>query len=413
MWSFTDSGRSRRSRRALAALALAAGVVGLMAFRSRVEPEALRTSAVRSAGPAPLAHAMTKKQPTVPVAPIGAPQASRPVIDAVEVAATEVCRGEQNLVRVRAHTVDDSDPYLRISMSDPRTGKLLQGSSIPFRLERPPEHDIKIFVEGRRTTAEAKLPPIRVKDCDGPRHATIHYERRFEKPDRVTFSASFADEPGARPSAEAGGESTEDATGDGGSTRAVPSPAPVAYEWDFGDGERLTTSEPRIEHSYEAREQRGVVSTYLVSVTVKDAEDRVAHDMVSIPLTNLGFVPLVHERTVTIFAGMNPAESAGADEELWLYHGYPESIRIDSAKVSETVVGSDGAEHETWSENHSPEEFLGFSTLPPRQSPRVRSLAWLRPRAEGAIRVVEIRGRSADGLEAHGRFTPPDAAEPP
>jgi len=307
------------------------------------------------------------------------PGGGPPVIEQLSVDKTEVCRGEDNFATVTAHTLDGADYYLRIGMTDPDTGRFLQGTRIPFHLDRQPSHPIRVSVEGRRRATIAQLPEIHVKDCDTPRRVSIATTRNFDASDRVRFDASVVENP--RP----------------GSLDNAPFRA-ASYDWDFGDGQTQTTNSPQTSHSYEARSQASVVSVYLVRVTLKERGDRAITGAVTVPLTNLGFVPLTHENTVLVRAGVIRKEGSDEPEKIWIYHGYSQAVSFDKV---EFVEQAEGANAQPTRRELSPRAVLGLSTLAPGESKELPPLdaSLTRP---GRATTLELTGHTEDGKAVVG-----------
>lgn len=62
------------------------------------------------------------------------------------------------------------------------------------------------------------------------------------------------------------------------------------YEWDFGDGTYATTQNGYITHSYASRDQKGLQSSFLVKVTVADANNITATGRNSISFPNVHYL---------------------------------------------------------------------------------------------------------------------------
>ena len=62
------------------------------------------------------------------------------------------------------------------------------------------------------------------------------------------------------------------------------------YEWDFGDGTYATTQNGYITHNYASRDQKGLQSSFLVKVTVADANNITATGRNSISFPNVHYL---------------------------------------------------------------------------------------------------------------------------
>jgi hypothetical protein len=207
----------------------------------------------------------------------------------------------------------------------------------------------------------------------------VAVRRSLDASDRVQFTASVAETP--QP----------------GSLDNAPFAA-VSYEWDFGDGQTETTTSADVMHSYEARSQASMVSVFLVRVQLKERGDRHIEGVTSVPLTNRGFVPLIHENTVLVSAGVTRTEGSDEPQKIWLYHGYPQPVTIDRVEVIETTQGRGG---EPTRRELARDSVLGFSTLAAGESRVLPTLdaALTRP---GQARSLVITGHTDDGKAASG-----------
>jgi hypothetical protein len=326
------------------------------------------------------------------IAPNGAKSndPDRPIIEDAEVEKPEVCRGEENFVNVKAHTRNGTDAFLAMSLFDPQTGRIVRGGGrIPFRLDAPSDSDIKVVVEGRHTAETIVLPAVRVKDCVVAHQVNVGYRRSVAAPDRVRLIAELAEHP-----PESAGQPFQPLV-------------PASYEWDFGDGEKETTTDPAIEHSYEGRDQGVAESSFVATVTVKDRSGQQAQGTRLLSFPNIGFVPLVFQNQVALSIGVANADpDQGTHERIWLYHGYSKVVHLERAKLREVVLATgDHAESETFHRDYAPEALLGFSQLDPKQSRTTRDLTELQPTTAGVVRYVELHGRTDDGKEVVGSFS--------
>jgi hypothetical protein len=324
-----------------------------------------------------------------------------PIIDRAIVEKTEVCAGEETFVKVEAHLPDGANEYLVISVQDPLSGNLQWGSQIPLRFNRAIDRPIRVTVQGKGGFRSKNIPPLKVLDCVTPHQVTIDVERTVAATDRVKLKAHITEPP---------------AEGSAASPRSFVA---HRYEWDFGDGNRETSSASEIEHSYEARDQSVAYSSFVATVKIKDREGNEIQGSHAVAFSNPGFAPLVNEARVVISAGVkeSPAPQPGVTtepEKIWLYHGYSKAVVIEHVRIRETVLEGN-KERETFSREYAPEDLLGFRDLPPHESRTTRQLTDFQPTNENetAVRYVEVRGRTADGKDASGTFTllPPKRAQ--
>ena len=157
----------------------------------------------------------------------------------------EVCAGEENFAHPDIHTVDDTDADLRISLVGAGfVGMNATGRKLPFRFLMPMDPSALPFVivEGPNGThAEQRLPYVKVKDCTAAPPLLLDVKQVPDHgPDVFAVQVTGA-------------------------------PQESALLWDFGDGARVTTSEPRVEHDFHGRQQRGRFSDFLITVQARDS----------------------------------------------------------------------------------------------------------------------------------------------
>jgi hypothetical protein len=296
-----------------------------------------------------------------------------PIVDAIEVAKREVCRGEENLVTVRAHAPDGADEYLTYGvLGEPD----LYGPRIPFVAGRSKNAPMQIYIRGKRgASTVADVPQVVQKDCDAPPRVEIRVHREASIPDRAWLMARITD-----PAALSGA---------------------VEYEWVFGFGHRQTTVTTEVEHSYEERRQTTHYSYFVVTVIARAGGRNVTGSR-SVRFINFGFTPLVRDDHVTVFAAIDTRSDTSTTMRGWLYHGHPSAVHLTRIKV--TTEGRGKGEVEEPAVEQDAAALLGVSELPPGESQVMVDLAPLRPSAPGTTRTFQFTGRSADGKAVGGSF---------
>jgi hypothetical protein len=167
----------------------------------------------------------------------------RPIIDEVSVEKPEVCAGEENLIRVKAHTANGTDADLHYVIGGQA------GNPVPLRSYRaddgpPPARRISVF--GRGNVANSiEVPAFRVKDCGEIPLVLIKHRLRANAVDELVFSIDILHPP-----------------------RDFEA---LQFDWRFGDGSSTTTREPMALHSYAARSQSALYSHFLAKSTWSDA----------------------------------------------------------------------------------------------------------------------------------------------
>ena len=247
----------RRSRRARAfTLLFTAIILGLAFFLwpSRPKDAESRNTTEENADIG-INRATAAVAPPAPAAPPPMTPAPDPppVIDEVSVEKPEVCSGEENLITVRAHTVNGTNEFLHTVID----GSM--GASVPVRLSLGEDgsiigqHSISVF--GRTNTAvTVPLPRFRVKDCQPPQILLVEQRLRPNSNSDFDLRARVVTLPprGREPRG------------------VVESFKAVSFAWTFGDGTSEATATPIVTHSFENRPQAALYSYFTVGVEASD-----------------------------------------------------------------------------------------------------------------------------------------------
>jgi hypothetical protein len=323
-------------------------------------------------------------QPSQPASP--ADEEPAPLIDEIVVEKSEVCEGEENLVTVRAHTVNDTDGYLHYTVG----GEL--GSSVVMRsyLEadgRQPEVVVQAFGRWNAVAGLAR-PLFRVKDCVAPTTVTIqHYvepnhDRAFQLVARL----------GAPRKAKLQG-----------TAKSFP---PVRYEWDFGDGTRATTTSPVVVHEFQDVIETTQYVDYLIRVDVHGAEGQLATGRSGLSLLSTSFQNFAYKGVVTLVGRLEPRlPKLDADgkvrQRVRLFHHRPHDVVVDSVIRVRTTSGEPDR-----SDPLDPLAVLPTRVIPPGTAGVVFELELDANRAAGfTMDRYLIEGRSGDGFRAAGSLS--------
>jgi hypothetical protein len=325
------------------------------------------------------------------VKPSGAPLA--PIIDEVTVEKPSVCRGEENLVTVKAHTEGHAeDAYLRYVVSGE------DGDRVPLYLRdrsdeaRGVQREVLVFGRGGVVTS-VPLPAYEIRDCEVPAQLVIAHsmlansETEFELQAKITT-----------PSAK---------------------PVEVAYyRWDFGDGTQETSQIATVEHDFGGRPQDTMFSQDLITCTAMTADGVEITGRGSLQLMNVAFEELAERGVVRISSAMTPRFPEMDDrgvvrQKVHLWHFRPEAVQITRIVAVKNYLPSktDGHTPEPHGEDLDPSVVLGGATsIPPGEG--LMTQVELDPRGEALSRIdFYIEGVSAEGMPAHGNFSvmrPPD-----
>jgi len=378
----TSTQGSAKMRLVLLGLALAVGVGLWLWLRHPVvpidpsvpKPLVVRQSTSFDRSPAPVAQ---PKTPSGPAAAI-----PDPIIDEIVVEKSEVCQGEENLVSIRAHTVDGSDAYLRYGVD----GELGASVSVRSYLEadgKQPSHVVQVYGRGM-TYARVDRPLFKVKDCVVPvsvdieSHLELNSTRAFQLVAKV-----------GRPRL---GQAVEW--------------KPIRYRWDFGDGATAVTTTPVASHEFAETLQTTMTTDYLVRVEVEEEKGAKAQGRASLSLLNSAFQAFVGKHLVMLYARLNPRfphlDSDGkVRERVQLYHHRADDVFIES--VERVSRGPDGKEH---SQKLEPIAVFGAETIPPG----LEGLAFDLVLDAGNDRDFRmdryvVNGTTQDGYHATGEFS--------
>lgn len=266
-----------------------------------------------------------------------------PVVDEITIEKDAVCEGEENLVTVRAHTVNNTDPWLRYLIGRET------GQQVPVRAVmndgQPVRQQILVFGRGGVATT-VDVPPFEVKDCRQERGVLVAFRAMPNTFGQFEFWAKVADV----------GEEKEGA----------PAFSPVSYEWDFGDETTASTGGPIVEHDFENRAQDTLVSNYLVKVEVHSSDGEILVGRRGVELFNPAFENLHDKGIVVLMTATNPRfpvmdENGLVEQSVRIWHHRPDAVRITEIKVMRYYIdSSDYAPLELG----NIEQLLGTSTIP-------------------------------------------------
>jgi len=303
---------------------------------------------------------------------------SAPIIDEISIEKDEVCEGEENLIRVKAHTTDGSDALLHYVIGGER------GQSVPLRTNllpdgRPMHYTIAVFGrEGISTIVD--LPPYVVKRCRPERTLLINYRPKANLTDEMGFTAKLVQS-----------EVNEAAF------------HPVRYVWDFGDGVTSTTSEPFINHSYARREQMQMYSDYLVLVEAQPQLGPSVFGRTSLQFLNLAFQDLQKFGIVSLVAQGTPrfpllSERGVVRQRFKIWHYYNQPVEIQ--RIALLRLDMQGVRHDDG--KHADIALLSQTEIPVGESIDV-DLSFDTQRYSDTLALVyKFEGTSADGKPAMG-----------
>jgi hypothetical protein len=263
----------------------------------------------------------------------------QPVIDSVTVEKSEVCFGEENLVTVRAHTVNATDDQLHYAVAG-ISGQAVPIVRFPQDEGEPEKHSVAVFGRNNVMTT-VPVPNYRVKDCGKRPLVLIEYRGRANRPDEFELSAKVL------------GLTAGDII--------------ASYEWDFGDAQQTSTNQSMVLHSYRNRVQKSAYAQYLVNLQVVTKTGHRHLGRVALQLLNRAYQTRLSRGVVILesdyeprFAVMEP--DGKVHQRVRLFHHEAEPVTIDAVYVEKQFVGTGSA---TKLEPIAPESVLPGRTVPP------------------------------------------------
>jgi len=308
------------------------------------------------------------------------------VIDEVTVEKSSVCAGEENLVRVKAHTTNGTDAHLHYVIA----GRA--GNPAPVRAYRsddgPPE-PLQVSVFGRGTVVtSAPVPAFRIKECGQVPLVVLSHRRLVNRGDEFDFGVTVVHPP-------AGFE-------------------PMRYEWRFGDGAASATSEPVARHSYANLEQKGLYSELLVEVEVIGKSRQRLRGRSALELLNRAEQVLLERGVVLIEAELTPRfpelDSQGTlHQTVRLFHHSRQAVRLERVLLERRYKKASVASPPQAEE---PARVLGSSTIPEGRGIEV-SFVIPKGREPDVLALTYTLAGDAGDKPARGAFSLIWPPEPP
>jgi hypothetical protein len=304
------------------------------------------------------------------------------VIDEITVEKQEVCEGEENLISVKAHTLDGTDADLHYFIGQ------AAGASAPIRSYRSPSGDIpapkKITVVGRATSPSitVDVPDFKVKECKSPRSLLVGYRPLPNAPDEYEFQARLIEEDG------------------------TASLNPKQYRWSFGDGKSEVTSIPFAVHSYARRPEKTLYSQFLVQATAVGESGEEVLGRVSFQKHNFGYATLENRKAILLFSEGTPRfpkldDQGRVTQTFRVWHAYDQSVEIQRV----FIVREDHQGRRDRGTAVEPSKFLSDLTVPPGGEVEVEITLDTKQEPELFGFTYRLEGTSTDGKPAYGEAT--------
>ena len=330
-----------------------------------------------------------------------------PVIDEIKLEKEEVCEGEENLITVKAHTVNGTDAFLHYTIAQGT------GQSVPVRVWTatmasrrdtdagpkakdepvPAPQPVLVQVFGRNNVVTTvNSPPFLVKKCRSTRFPEIRTSLVLNT--AATFEISVKVNDIAARGLEA----------------RMPRPfQPVSYVWDFGDGTTETSTSPVTVHSYEQRPQDTLYAHFTITVQVTGHDGEKVVGRHSFQLLNPVFETLASTGILIIMTSYNPRYPELVDgwvqQGVRIWHTRPEHVTVEKVTMVRYFKPAEGVP-ESATETGDVYALLGGKEIPPGPGLEIA----VRQKAQGGgpdwLHVTYIlEGWTVEGWPAQGRFS--------
>ncbi|HVY32327.1 MAG TPA: hypothetical protein VHB79_37580 [Polyangiaceae bacterium] len=319
-----------------------------------------------------------QKGEPAPEAPVAT---NAPIIDSIVVEKSEVCEGEENLITVKAHSPDNADGYLHVVFLGQGSGTAVPIRAMFDHHGQPLIPEIRVFGKDGSVTA-AQIPPFQVKHCAPHRALSLSVQKMINTHAGYRVYGQLIElerVPGSNP---------------------TPFKA-LRYQWDFGDGSSLDTSEPFAEHEFNRLDPDKQFSSFVVKLRGIDEQGNEVSGRTSLEIENDAFSALKVKNVVQIFSSMEPRfavlQGGTVRQHFRLFHHHPADVHITHLQLS--WLGEDK------SEIVEPEALLGGDTVLAGQPLEFELRVSLSEHPKFVGLNVSIEGFSEDGHVAGGLFS--------
>jgi hypothetical protein len=320
-----------------------------------------------------------------------------PIIDRIEIEKPEVCEGEENLVTVVAHDPGGNDAGLRSLVNGQ------PGWAVPLRVRENDEdpgapRPAVVVVGDNGAVVSVPIPPYKIMEC--PAAARLRMMSSLLPNTTAEFRLEAKLIKGVPP-----GRPRPDRF-------LMGDFQPTRYQWDFGDGERLTTPEAYVTHSYEFREQRTYYSYYLLTVTASDEQGRTLVARHALEIMNPAYEELAQKDVVKIMTHNAPRFPELVDgkvtQQIRLWHFERHGVTVDKV----IAYAHDAFGKELARIQMPPEAVLGTRTVPPGAGITIPMVLDVGARPEVGFVTYDLHGTSG-GRRVMGSFSIMRPPEPP
>jgi len=244
-----------------------------------------------------------------------------------------VCTNEDFKVTVIAKNPNGPDEHLVYRIQN----KL--GNPAILRYTKPGKREFYVVVRDEGKHIDFKKVEVTVQDCPGKPTVILNSRMHNLKPETAKFEVT----------------SQKGLTGK------------CTYDWDFGDGNYMTTDTGYVEHSYITREQNSLQSSFLAKVKVTDAQNQTATGRSTISFPNIHYLSRLMGSPVlpVIYNRFPRITNSGIEVTATIKNIFDEPVTFDTAEMEMKPCDS------SWSPEYrqmEPSHILEVSTIPPRAS---------------------------------------------
>ncbi|HPK44834.1 MAG TPA: PKD domain-containing protein [Spirochaetota bacterium] len=186
------------------------------------------------------------------------------------------------------------------------------------------------------------------------------------------------------------------------------------YEWDFGDGTYATTQNGYITHNYASRDQKGLQSSFLVKVTVADANNITATGRNSISFPNVHYLSnLMGNPIIPVLYNKFPSiDSSTITVEVTMKNIFDEAVSFTNAVLECMPCNTEMSPDY---KNINPDQLLESTYIAPRSTVKqlLKISRYLLPKSTCNL-TITLSGQYPGNREVYAKIylnIPPQSKE--
>ena len=186
------------------------------------------------------------------------------------------------------------------------------------------------------------------------------------------------------------------------------------YEWDFGDGTYATTQNGYITHNYASRDQKGLQSSFLVKVTVADANNITATGRNSISFPNVHYLSnLMGNPIIPVLYNKFPSiDSSTVTVEVTMKNIFDEAVSFTNAVLECMPCNTEMSPDY---KNINPDQLLESTYIAPRSTVKqlLKISRYLLPKSTCNL-TITLSGQYPGNREVYAKIylnIPPQSKE--